>query len=142
MGKQGVCGGKWSYPYVPVYVVCPRDGKGCSRTLHRNYLLPISPTLEQARDHTLVAGVEQTRMSAPAPPVDSEPTNSEPSRMATSDMTSNTSQGSQACSLHLDMAHMQHGTKFHGSTAILHCQQISAHLASWICGLVCAFASP
>ena len=26
---------KWPYPNVPVYVVCPRDGEGCSQTLHR-----------------------------------------------------------------------------------------------------------
>ena len=40
---------KWPYPNVPVYVVCPRDGEGCSQTLHRNYLLPISPNLEQSK---------------------------------------------------------------------------------------------
>ena len=74
------------YPYVPVYVVCPRDGEGCSWTLHRNYLLPTIPNLEQAR-------VEEIRTSAPS--VDSEPGDSEPSGMATLDMTSNTSQGSQ-----------------------------------------------
>ena len=34
------------YPNVPVYVVCPRDGEGYSQTLHRTYLLPISPSLE------------------------------------------------------------------------------------------------
>ena len=50
-----------SYPNVPVYVVSPRDGEGHSHTLHRNYLLPISSNLEQARDDTPVAGVEQTR---------------------------------------------------------------------------------
>ena len=43
--------------------------------------------------------------------------------------------------LHLDMAHVQHGTNFHDSTAILHYYQISACLASWMPGLVCAFAS-
>ena len=37
---------KWPYPNVPVYVVCPRYGEGHSWTLHRNYLLPISPNLE------------------------------------------------------------------------------------------------
>ena len=36
------------YPNLPVYVVCPMDGEGCSQTLHRNYLFPISPNLEQA----------------------------------------------------------------------------------------------
>ena len=31
-----------SYPNLPVYVVYPIDGEGCSYTLHRNYLLAIS----------------------------------------------------------------------------------------------------
>ena len=86
---------RWSYPNVPVYMVCPKDGKGCSWTLHRNYLPTFSPNLEQARDGTPVARVQQMRTSAPVPSVDSEPTNSEPSGMAMSDMTSNTPQGSQ-----------------------------------------------
>ena len=47
---------KWPYPNVPVYVVCPRDGE-CSWTLHRNYLLPIRPNLEQTEDDTPVAVV-------------------------------------------------------------------------------------
>ena len=37
---------KWPYPNLPVYVVCPRDGEGCSQTLHRNYLLPINSNME------------------------------------------------------------------------------------------------
>ena len=48
---------KWPYPNVPVYVVCPRDGEGCSQTLHRNYLLPISPNLEQSEVDKPVTGV-------------------------------------------------------------------------------------
>ena len=40
---------KWPYPNVPVYVVHTRDGEGCSWILHRNYLLPISPNLEQSK---------------------------------------------------------------------------------------------
>ena len=34
------------YPNLPVYVVHPIDGGGCSCTLHRNYLLPINNNLE------------------------------------------------------------------------------------------------
>ena len=30
------------YPNLPVYGVCPIDVEGCSCTLHRNYLLPIT----------------------------------------------------------------------------------------------------
>ena len=48
---------KQPYPNVPVYVVCPRDGEGCSQTLHRNYLLPISPNLEQSEMGKSVAGI-------------------------------------------------------------------------------------
>ena len=35
------------YPNLPAYVVHPIDGEGCSHTLHRNYLLPISHNWEQ-----------------------------------------------------------------------------------------------
>ena len=38
---------KWPYPNLPVYVVCPRDGEGCSWTLYRNYLLPINSNMGQ-----------------------------------------------------------------------------------------------
>ena len=84
----------WPHPNVPVYVVCPRDGEACSWTLHRNYLLPIGPNIEQAMDDTPVASIEQVRVSTPVTSVDSEPANSEPSGMAISDTTGNTSQGS------------------------------------------------
>ena len=132
---------RWPYPNVPVYVVHPRDGEGTRQNLHRNYLLPISTNLEQAGDDTPVAGVEQTRTSAPAPSVDSEPTDPEPSRMAMSDMTGNMSQGSLDQPAPLNMAHEQHGTNFHGGTTTLYYWQIPAHPASWMHGLVFAFVS-
>ena len=74
-------------------MVCPGDGKGCSQTLHRNYLLPISHNLEQVKKDTPKAGVEDTSTSAPVPSVDSEPADAELSGMATSDTMGNTSQG-------------------------------------------------
>ena len=77
-----------------VYVVCPRDGKGHSWTLHRNYLLPISPNLEWDEKDAPMAGVDHTTTSAPVSSVDSEPADIEPSGMTTSDTTGNTSQGS------------------------------------------------
>ena len=43
------------YPNVPVYVVHPRNGEGHSHTLHRNYLLPISPNLEQTEKDASMA---------------------------------------------------------------------------------------
>ena len=86
---------KGPFPKVPVYVVCPRDGEGCSWTLYRNYLIPISPNLEEVGDDTPVAGFEQTRISAPMPSVNSEPADSVPSWTAMLDMTDNMYQGSQ-----------------------------------------------
>ena len=74
--------------------VCPWDGEGCSWTLHRKYLLLISPNLEQAREDAHMAGVEHTSMSAPVPSVDSEPADLELSGTAMPDTTCNTSQGS------------------------------------------------
>ena len=82
----------WPYPNVPVYVVCPRDGVGCSWTLHRNYFLPISPNLEQTEKDAPMVGVEHTSTSAPAPSVGRGPADGEPSRTATSETTGNTSQ--------------------------------------------------
>ena len=63
--------------------MCPRDGEEHRQTLHRNHLLPISPNLEQAEDDAPVAGVEETRTSAPMSSVDSEPPDSELSWMTT-----------------------------------------------------------
>ena len=57
------------YPDLPVYVVCPRDGEGHSRTLHRNYLLPISSNMEQ--DETDGSEVENNTSLTPAPSVSS-----------------------------------------------------------------------
>ena len=67
---------------------------GHSWTLHRTYLLPISPNLQQIEKDTPMAGVKHTSTSAPVPSVDSEPDDAEPSGMATSDTTGITSQGS------------------------------------------------
>ena len=61
---------KWPHPNVPVYVVCPRDGEGCSRTLHRNYLLLISSNIKQDEKDAPMARVEHTNNSTPVPPVD------------------------------------------------------------------------
>ena len=113
---------KWSYPNVPVYVVYPRDGEGCSQTLHRNYLLPISPNLEQAGDDTPAAGVEQTRIPAPVPSVDSEPADSELSGTAILDTIGNTSQGSEDQPAPLRCSAHTNGTNFHGNTTILYYQ--------------------
>ena len=44
---------QWPYPNLPVYVVYPRNREGCSQTLYRNYLLPISNNLEQAGDEPI-----------------------------------------------------------------------------------------
>ena len=75
------------YPNVPVCVVCPKDGEGHSQTLHRNYLLLISPKLEQTEKDAPMAEIEYTSTSAPVPPVGSKPADAEPSGMAISDTT-------------------------------------------------------
>ena len=108
---------KWPYPNLPVYVLCPRDGEGCSQTLHRNYLLPISSNIEQDKKDTPVAGGEHTNTSTPVPPVDSEPIDAGPSGMVSLSTSGNT------CPrvvwihlLHLDAAHEQPRTDSHGGT--------------------------
>ena len=58
------------YPNLPVYVILPVDGEGCSQTLHRNYLLSISNNLEQAEDENSVDGVESINKPTPVPPAD------------------------------------------------------------------------
>ena len=63
---------KWEpYPNLRVYMVYPRDREGCSWTLHRNYLLPISNNLEQVGDENSVAGVEPIDKPTPVLPADS-----------------------------------------------------------------------
>ena len=71
---------KQLYPNLLVYAVCPRDGEGCSQTLHRNYLLPISSNMEQdetdgSEDRvesntslTLVPSVSSSTQSSPDQP--------------------------------------------------------------------------
>ena len=81
---------KWPYPNVPVYVICSRDREGHSQTLHRNYLLPISPNLEQSKMDKPVAGVQNDTSPTPAPPVSSAPMGAELSGMVTSSSTGST----------------------------------------------------
>ena len=50
---------KQTYPNVPVYEH-PREWKGHSRTLHRNYFLPINFNLEQAEKTKPMVGVGMT----------------------------------------------------------------------------------
>ena len=44
------------YPNLPVYVVHPIDGEGCSHTLHQNFLLPISHNQEHEECENAVEG--------------------------------------------------------------------------------------
>ena len=60
---------KRPYPDLPVYVVCPRDGEGHSRTLHRNYLLPIRSNMEQDEADGPEERVENNTAPTPAPSV-------------------------------------------------------------------------
>ena len=62
---------KWPYPNIPVYVVCPRDGEGCSWTLHRNYLLPINSNMGQDEADGSEDRVENNTSPTLAPSADS-----------------------------------------------------------------------
>ena len=66
---------------LPVYVVCPRDGEGCSRTLHRNYLLPISSNMGQDETDEPEGRVENDTTPTAAPSVSSS-TQSSPDQPA------------------------------------------------------------
>ena len=85
---------KWPYPNVPVYVVCPRDGEGCSQTLQRNYLLPISPNLEQSKLDKLVAGVGNDTSPTSVPSMSNAPIEAEPSGTVTSSSMGSTPESS------------------------------------------------
>ena len=85
---------KQPYPNVPVYVVCPRDGEGCSQTLHRNYLLPINPNLEQGKMDKPVVQVGNDTSLTPEPPVGDAAVEAEPSGMVTSSSAGSTPEGS------------------------------------------------
>ena len=85
---------KWPYPNVPVYVVCPRDGEGCSQTLHRNYLLPINSNIEQGKMDEPLEGVGNNISLTPAPSVDNVPVGAGPSGMVTSSRAGSSTQGS------------------------------------------------
>ena len=60
---------KWPYPDLPVYVVCPRDGQGCSQTLHRNYLLPINSNMGQDETDGSEDRVKNNTSPTPVPSV-------------------------------------------------------------------------
>ena len=85
---------KWPYLNVPVYVLCPRDGKGHNWTLHRNYLLPMNSNVGQDENNAPMAGVENTNSSSPAPLVDSQPADAGPSGTVTSSAAGSALQGS------------------------------------------------
>ena len=85
---------KQPYPNVPVYMVCPRDGEGCSWTLHRNYLLPINPNLEQSEMDKPAAGVKNDTSPTPVSPVSDAPAGAELSGMVTSSSAGSTPEDS------------------------------------------------
>ena len=67
---------KQPYPNLPVYVVCPRDGEGCSQTLHRNYLQPINSNMGQDETDGSEERVKNNTSPTPAPSVGSSTQNS------------------------------------------------------------------
>ena len=110
---------KQPYPNVPVYVVCLRDREGCSQTLHRNYLLPISPNLEQSEIDKPVAGVGNNTSPTPAPSVSDASVEAEPSGMVTLSSTGSTPENSPDQS-----APLQHGTQTTRNQLPLRCQDM------------------
>ena len=103
---------KWPYPNVMVYVVCPRDGEGHSQTLHRNYLLLISPNLEQRELDKPVARVGNDTSPTPAPSVSDAPVEAEPSGMVTPSSTGSTPEIVQIDLLPFNVAVGPLGTNF------------------------------
>ena len=85
---------KQPYPKLLVYVVCPRDREGHSQTLHRSYLLPISPNLEQGEMDKPVVGVGNDTSPTPAPPVSDAPVGAETSGTVTSSSAGSTPENS------------------------------------------------
>ena len=105
---------KWPYPNVLVYVVCSRDWEGCSWTLHRNYLLPISPNIGQDEKDAPMVGVDNNNASTAVPPVDSEPVDAGPSGLVTPSAAGRTHQGSLDQPAPLDAVCGKLGNDFHG----------------------------
>ena len=85
---------RWPYPNLPVYVVHPRDGEGCSWTLHRNYLLPINSNLEQGKKDEPKVGVGNDTSLPPVPSLGYAPAEAGLSRMVIPNLADNTAQGS------------------------------------------------
>ena len=109
--------------------------------LHRNYLLPISSNIEQDEKDAPVAGVENTNTSTQLPHVDSEHVDAGLSGMVTSSTAGNTPRVVQINLVHLDTAHEQPRTDFHGGTGISVCWQIPVCLASGMHWSVCVSVS-
>ena len=57
MEKQGVCSGAAAASHLVSVCGIPRDGEGCSQTLHRNYLLSNSNNLGQAEEENMAEEV-------------------------------------------------------------------------------------
>ena len=128
---------KQPYPNVPGYVVFPRDGKGHSQTLHRNYLLPINSGIEQGKMDEPVAGVRNDISLTPVPSVDNVPADAGLSGQSHQAWPVAHPGVVQINLLHLDMAPKPPGTNFHGGIEILICWQILDQLAAGMHRLAC-----
>ena len=124
-----------------VYVVCSRDGEGCSQTLHRNYLLPINSNLEQGEKDEPMVGVGNDTSPPPVPSVGNAPAESGPSGMVTSNSADNTTPGQSRSTCSTQMWHSDHQElTFHGGTKILVCWPILDQPAFGMHGLTCVSA--
>ena len=141
MGNREYVVEKWHYPNVPVYVVCPRDGKGCSWTLHRNYLLPINSNIGQDEKDAPMAGVEKTTLQLQH--------HLWTVSLLMQDCLGWLHQEQQVTDpravwinlLHLDVAHKKPRNDFHGGTRIWVCWQLPVCLASGMHWLDCVSVS-
>ena len=113
---------KQPYPNIPVYVVCPRDGEGCSQTLHRNYLLPSALTWSRKKQMELKKESKITPLQLQCY------------------LQTITHKTVQINLFLLDTALEPPGTNFPGGIKTLVCQLALGQLASWMHGLTCLSA--
>ena len=89
-----MCSGKVALSLCTSLCGMPRDEEGHNWSLHRNYLLPISPNLEQSEMEKPVAGVENDTLLTPVAPVSDAPAGGEPSVVVTSSSAGSTPENS------------------------------------------------
>ena len=132
---------KWPYPDVPVYVVCPRDGKGTARPYIGTICFPSILTYGRMRRMHQWQELRTTTLQLQC-------------YLWTVNLLMwdhlGWSHHAQQIThprvvwislLHLDAVYGKPRTNFHGGTGISVCRQVPVHLASGMHGLVCVSVS-